>query len=103
MLGPMLERIRAEAVEAAKAEVRAELAGVSAPKAEPERGLPGPARGPGSRYTEAGIRVRKHRLGGNKHGTKIASAFMAPAVIEAFRNKVKEYGMTQRYAAEQAF
>ena len=110
MLGPMFNQIRQEAIEAAKAEMRAEMGGRPAPEPEPPpepgeepKSLPGPERKPGSRYAGPGIRVRKHRLEGDAHKTKIWSAFMDPDVIEAFRRKVKDYGMTQRLAAEQAF
>lgn len=111
MLGPMFEQMRRAAVEEAKAEMRAEMRGGPAPEPEPPperppapRAVPGPERQPGSRYAAPGVRVRRGQIKPEDAGeTKIWSAFMDPEVIAAFRKKVKEYGMTQRYAAEQAF
>lgn len=107
MLGPMFEQMRREAVEAAKAEMRAEMGAKPPPEPEappePPKSLHGPPRQPGSRYREPGIRVRKHQLSGVKHETKIWSAFMDPEIIKAFREEVQYAGMTQRFAAEEAF
>jgi hypothetical protein len=109
MLGPMFAQMRRAAVEEAKAEMRAEMRGKPAPEPEPPpepRVVPGPQRKPGSRYGEPGVRVRKLgriEAGTSGEKTKIWSAFMDPEIIAAFREEARHAGMTQRYAAEEAF
>ncbi len=123
-LAPMLAQMRQEAMAAAMAAVREELKGTKstagppapvsrAPQILREAPEPEPADdtvgrpwkpGPGSRYVEPGTRVSKRgRLDSKPAKSKVWSGFFEPAIIEAFRDKCKYHGITQRFGAEQAF
>jgi hypothetical protein len=96
----MLERIRTEAIEAARAEFKqqAQKAPDSPAIASGERG---PLRGPNSRYSEPGVRARKRM--GKEEEAKIWSGFMDRTIVEAFKEECNRIGVTQRFGAEQAF